>query len=266
MTLTIEDIRFSYVHTNILNGISLSVPTGTVTSILGPNGAGKSTLAKIVARIYRPSSGSIDFNGSNILTIPRNSHAKIVAYVPQSSPVPFELSVQESVLLGRTPYVGLRPKQYDYDVVNDAIRALGLDSLRERHLSELSGGQAQRALIARALAQEPQVLLLDEPTSALDLRYQVETLELIRKITVEQGLSTIIVIHDLNLASAYSDDVALLDGGRIVFDGRPEDVFEADKLSGVYGLPVTVESPNGYREVKPLSLQTAKQRLHRVEQ
>ena len=263
MTLTIDDIRFSYGHTIILNGISLRVPTGTVTSILGPNGAGKSTLAKIVARIYRPSTGSINFDGVDILEIPRNRHARIVAYVPQSSTVPFELSVQESVMLGRTPYIGLTPKKHDYAVVDHAIDALQLNDLRERHLSELSGGQAQRALIARALAQEPQVLLLDEPTSALDLRYQVETLELIRQITVQQGLSSIIVIHDLNLASAYSDDVVLLDNGHIVFDGRPEEVLEADKLSTVYGLPVVVESPNGYREVQPLSLQTAKHRFHR---
>jgi iron complex transport system ATP-binding protein len=261
MTLSIEDISFSHSDTTILQNVSFSVTNGNLLALLGPNGAGKSTLAKIIARINRPSHGSIRLDGTDLLHIPRKHHAQLVSYVPQSSSVPFELNVQESVMMGRTPYAGLRPREEDYAIVDEAITSLSLDDLRLKHLSELSGGQAQRVLIARALAQEPRALILDEPTSALDLRYQVDTLELVRQVSVDRHIASIIVIHDLNMASAYCDDVVLLDQGKVVEQGKPETVLSAVRLSQVYGIDVEVVVQSGYCEVRPRSLASAKQRI-----
>ncbi|MCH4160758.1 MAG: ABC transporter ATP-binding protein [Bifidobacterium sp.] len=261
MTLSIEHIAFSHSSTKILRDISFSVPNGSLLALLGPNGAGKSTLAKIIARIHKPSNGSIRLDDTDLLQIPRKQHARMVSYVPQSSAMPFELNVQESVMMGRTPYTGLRPRDEDYDIVDAAIQALHLEDLRKKNLSELSGGQAQRVLIARALAQEPEALILDEPTSALDLRYQVDTLELVRSVSVERHIASIIVIHDLNMASAYCDDVVLLDQGNVVQQGRPVEVLTPERLSNVYGVDVEVNTLGNYPEVRPCSLRSAKQRI-----
>jgi iron complex transport system ATP-binding protein len=261
MTLSIEHIAFSHSSTSILHDVSFSVPNGSLLALLGPNGAGKSTLAKIIARIHKPSDGSIRLGDANLLKIPRKQHARIVSYVPQSSSVPFELNVQESVMMGRTPYAGLRPRNKDYAIVDAAIRALSLEPLRKKNLSELSGGQAQRVLIARALAQEPEALILDEPTSALDLRYQVETLELVRSVSVERRIASIIVIHDLNMAAAYCDEVVLLDQGEVVRQGRPEAVLTAETLSRIYGVDVEVSLRGEYPEIRPCSLSSAKRRI-----
>lgn len=252
MSLRIEDIHFSYGDRPVLHGVTLEVGRGVFTGLLGPNGSGKSTLTKILARVHVPSKGTVALEGTDLLSLPRREHAKRVAYVPQSSEVPFELTVRESVLLGRTPYMGLRPKPADIALVEESIERLDLGELRDRRLSELSGGQAQRALIARALAQEPEVLLLDEPTSALDLRYQVDTLSLVRQVTREQGVAALIAIHDLNHAALFCDEIALLHGGSLVAWGAPEDAMRAETLSEVYGLPVHVERRDGAVEVRPV--------------
>lgn len=254
MSLRISGVSFSHGTNRVLKGVDVELATGAFVALLGPNGAGKSTLAKVVARIYRPEGGQISAESLDLLALPRREHAKLVAYVPQSAGVPFELTVAESVLLGRTPYIGLRPTSHDRQVVEDAIVRLNLTELRDRRLSQLSGGQAQRVLVARALAQEPSILLLDEPTSALDLRYQVETLQLVREITREQGVTALIAIHDLNLAASFCDKIILLDNGRVALDGPPHEVLDAGVLSRVYGLDVEVIQREGYVEVRPEAL------------
>ncbi len=254
MSLNISGLSFSHGSHRVLKEIDLHLERGTFTAVLGPNGAGKSTLAKLIARIYRPETGTVLASGVDIFAIPRRKHAQIVAYVPQAASAPFELTVAESVLLGRTPYVGLRPTAEDFDLVDEAIDRLGLADLRDRRLSQLSGGQAQRVLIARALAQQPEVLVLDEPTSALDLRYQVETLQLVQQISAEHAVTSLIVIHDLNMAAAFCDRVVLLDDGKIALDGPPDHVLDPAILSRVYGLDVAVLKHPGYVEVRPAAL------------
>lgn len=252
MTLEITDVEFSYPGHKVLTGVSLDVREGSFCALLGPNGSGKSTLTKILAGVHKPGSGSVRFNGVDLLGLRRREHARTVGYVPQSSEAPFDLTVREAVLLGRTPHFGLRPSKTDWEKVDDAIELLGLTELVERRLSELSGGQAQRALVARAIAQDTRLLLLDEPTSALDLRYQVETLQLVRWITKARGITALIAIHDLNHAGRFCDQTVLLHRGRIVASGTPVEAFQEQTLAEVYGLSVTVEERDGYAEVRPV--------------
>ena len=252
MTLEISDIEFSYPGHKVLKGVSVEVQTGSFCALLGPNGSGKSTLTKILAGVNRPAAGRVRFEGVDLLSLRRREHARTVGYVPQSAEAPFDLTVREAVLLGRTPHYGLRPGRKDWQKVDDAIELLGLAELEHRRLSELSGGQAQRAIVARAIAQDTKLLLLDEPTSALDLRYQVETLQLVRWITRERGITALIAIHDLNHAGRFCDQTVLLNGGRIVASGAPLDAFDAELLREVYGLDVTVEERDGYAEVRPV--------------
>ncbi|WP_020576396.1 ABC transporter ATP-binding protein [Actinopolymorpha alba] len=251
MSLVVEGVRFGYRKHQVLFGIDLTVRPGSFCALLGPNGSGKSTLTKIIARVLSPAAGSVSYDGRDLLGLPRRQHAKVVSYVPQSSEAPFELTVREAVLLGRTPHIGLRPGRRDWEQVDAAIERLSLSDLRHRRLSELSGGQAQRVLIARALAQEPRVLLLDEPTSALDLRYQIETLRLVRAVTRDQGVAALIAIHDLNHAARFCDQAVLLHSGRIVADGAPHEAYDAEVLGQVYGLEVDVEHRDGAVEVRP---------------
>ncbi|WP_062209229.1 ABC transporter ATP-binding protein [Streptomyces sp. NBRC 109706] len=255
MSLDIASVRFAYRRNQVLAGVDLRVDEGGFCALLGPNGSGKSTLVKIIARVLQPAGGGVSFGGRDLLAAPRREHARVVAYVPQSGATPFEQTVREAVLLGRTPHIGLRPTRRDWAKVDAAIDRLGLTGLADRPLSQLSGGQAQRVLIARALAQEPRVLLLDEPTSALDLRYQIETLRIVRSVTREEGVTALIAIHDLNHAAHFCDQAVLLDGGVVVADGPPAEAFDADVLSRVYGLDIRVSQGETGVEVRPAALE-----------
>src|SRR5690606_18143215 len=236
MTLDIAGLEVGYGRRTVLDGLDLSVPRGRVLGLLGPNGAGKSTLIKAVSRIVRPTGGD---------------PARVVAYVPQSIELTFSLSVREAVLLGRTPYFGARPRRADHEKVEDAIVRLGLTDLADRSVTELSGGQAQRVLIARALAQEPQVLLLDEPTSALDLRYQLQTLHLAHQVATTRDVAVVVSLHDLNHAARFCDEVAFLLGGRILRSGPAPEVYTPELVEQVYGVRVDLTEHDGFVEVHP---------------
>lgn len=251
MSLSVTDLTFRYGRRQILDGVSFDVASGQFCALLGPNGSGKSTLVKAIAGVHRPASGTVTVDGTDTATLGRREHARVVGYVPQHGDAPFDLTVREAVVLGRTPHFGLAPTTQDWAMVEDAIERMGLGDLAERSMSELSGGQAQRALIARALAQDTRVLLLDEPTSALDLRYQIETLQLVRQITREQGISALIAIHDLNHAARYCDQVVVLHGGHILTDGTPQEALDAPTLRDVYEVDVEVHLREGVVEVRP---------------
>ncbi|MFF4838097.1 ABC transporter ATP-binding protein [Streptomyces sp. NPDC001315] len=253
MTLTVEGVAFSYSRDRaVLHDVNLAIEQGEFVGLLGPNGSGKSTLTKLIARVNKPRAGSITYKDQHLSRLRMSEHAKVVAYVPQSGEPTFQLSVRESVLLGRTPYFGMRPRRRDWEIVDAAIDHMGLTELAERSVGALSGGQAQRVLIARAIAQEPEILLLDEPTSALDLRYQVETLRHVRDLTRQRNLVSLIAIHDLNLAARFCDKVAILQGGRIVAFGRPNDVYDSQVLERVYGLEVDLFERDGAVQVHPV--------------
>lgn len=240
--IKVHDLSFSYPRTDrtIFEHISFNACSGQILSVLGNNGCGKSTLLDLLSGISRPTSGEVllDINGADnvVASLPTRKIAQHVAYVTQNQRVP-HLTVYDEVLLGRKPHITWNLKDRDYQVVEEVIHRLGLESYVTRHLDELSGGERQKVMIARALAQEPEVLLLDEPTSALDLKNQLEVLELVQELTYEQKLATILVIHDVNLAVRYSDQFLLIHDGSIVACG--DEAATEENLSRTYNLNVT---------------------------
>ncbi|HWJ75186.1 MAG TPA: ABC transporter ATP-binding protein [Kaistia sp.] len=252
MSLVLDDLSVGYGRRTVLQNVDLVVEPGTVLALLGENGAGKSSLIKAIAGVVRPRTGSIAYAGTDLSRLDRRLRARVVSYVPQRGPDVYGLNVREAVLLGRNPYFGISPTRADHDAVDGALRRLGLGDLAERQVMDLSGGQAQRVLIARALAQQSDVLLLDEPTSALDLRYQVDVLRLIRDLTHEHRKVSLIAIHDLNLAARFCDAFVFVHQGRVSHRGGIETAYTAEAISEVYGLDVAVDiSPDGY-SVRPL--------------
>lgn len=237
----------------VLQSISGQFKKGEVTTIIGPNGAGKSTLLKCLAGLYR-SEGEIWIDEQKLVDLSLKERAKLISYVPQASEQLFPLTVIETVLLGRRPFIkwGISPK--DIQIVHDTLCELEIDGLAQRYLDEISGGQRQKVAIARALVQQAPILMLDEPISALDIRYQYEVLELARKLAVEKNQLVIMVLHDLELAARFSDTILLLHNGKIASTGSPKEIITTENLQEVYGvvaridetdhgLKVTVEQP-----------------------
>jgi iron complex transport system ATP-binding protein len=255
MTLTVRDLSVGYGKNRpVLKDVALDVWPGELIGLLGPNGSGKSTLIKTVAGIVRKTTGELRWGDElDLDTLPRRELARLVAYVPQAISLTFSLDVRETVMLGRTPYFGTKPRAEDWEHVERAIDLLGLTDLATRRVTELSGGQAQRVLIARAIAQDPTILLLDEPTSALDIRYQWQTLSLARRIARERNVASVIAIHDLNQAARFCDRVVFLHEGDVLAAGTPKEVYSADLVEKVYGLRVELSLFRGYVEVHPLS-------------
>jgi iron complex transport system ATP-binding protein len=254
MTLRISSLEVGYGKRQVVKGANLTVEKGELVGLLGSNGSGKSTLIKTIAGINTRTNGSITWNGdTDLSTLARKDLAKIVAYVPQSIGLSFGLDIREAVLLGRTPYFGTRPRDEDWDHVEAAMQRMGLDELGDRAVTELSGGQGQRVLIARALAQDPEILLLDEPTSALDIRYQWQTLEVARDVTRKNNVAAVIAIHDLNQAARFTDRVVFLQDGVVIAEGRPADVYTPDLIKRVYGVDVELSEHKGFVQVHPLS-------------
>ncbi|OGS26522.1 MAG: hypothetical protein A2297_02855 [Elusimicrobia bacterium RIFOXYB2_FULL_48_7] len=240
--LDIKNLSCGYDGKEIIKNISFSVNKGAFLGILGPNGAGKTTLFKALAKFLKPMNGGIIFQGENTAGISAGNLAKKVAVLPQVLDVPFSFTIEEFVLLGRHPHLKKLeiPKKKDYAIVENAMAKLDIDYLRHRKLKDLSGGERQRALIAQALAQEPELLLLDEPVNHLDIKHQIEILDLLKDLN-SAGLTVIIILHDLNLASEYCDNLLLLNDGRIHSSGTAESVLKYEILEEVYKTVLIVE-------------------------
>lgn len=247
-----DSVSYSYKGAEefVFEGVSLSGEAGMVLGILGNNGAGKSTLLNILAGIEEPCSGIVRVGDSSLKNLGRKEIARHIAYVAQQQQVP-RLSVYDQVLLGRRPYVNWSLSDYDRLVVARTISQLGLEAYSSRYLDELSGGERQKVYIARALAQEPEVLLLDEPTSALDPRNQTEVMQLIREVTREASIATIMVIHDINLALRFCDRFMLMRNGRVVAFGDSFVVTE-DSLQETYGIEFALGDVKGTPVAIPL--------------
>jgi iron complex transport system ATP-binding protein len=231
----IKDVKVYYKSIKALDGVSLTVKRGEVLSVVGPNGAGKSTLLKVVNGMLKPKMGSVYLDQRAVDEIKSRDLAKICGAVPQRVQVGGMLTVYDFVMTGRRPYIGFAPSKLDEARVYEALETVGAIDLVNRGLEELSGGELQRVLIARALAAEPEVLLLDEPTSNLDLKYQVEVLKLIRSLRA-RGLIIIMAIHDLTYAYRVSDKILMLNSGKVHAAGKPEEVLTAKNISEVYGV------------------------------
>lgn len=233
----------------------MSLNKGEVASIVGPNGAGKTTLLKSMASILPPRKGAVHIGGADVRSIKPADLAKIQAYVPQQASNSFPLTVMETVMLGRKPYIRWGVKAQDLLIVENLLADLRLERYAARYMDELSGGERQKVLIARALAQQPDMLLLDEPTSALDIRHQLEVLEIVRGLAKQSGMLVVLILHDLELAARYSDVVHMLKDGTVFASGSPEEVFTAPHMEAVYGVRMEIEqSANGLKmtAVEPL--------------
>ncbi len=228
-----------YGGTEVLTDVSLRLESGEFTAVVGPNGSGKSTLVRALGRVLRPRAGRVLLGGQDLYALPPAECARRVALLPQETPIDFEFSAEEIVLMGRAPHLGRFDAEgpRDREVARRCMERTGTWGLRERPVMELSGGERQRVLLARLFAQEARVLLLDEPVAHLDLAFQVRVLKLVREAKDAAVLAT---LHDLNLAAAYADRIVLLAGGRVAASGRPEEVLTEPVLRGVYGPEVAV--------------------------
>lgn len=254
--VTLKNIGFRYDQIWALKGVSLQVNRGEIVGILGPNGSGKSTLLKIMNGILTSQEGEVLIHNRPLSNYRRSHIARAVAMVAQESHFRFSFSVLEVVLMGRFPH--LRRFQFEGDkdmaVALNALKATHALELAERSIHELSGGEKQRALIARALAQDPDIILLDEPTSFLDLKYKREIFQLISFLSREKGLSVVVVSHDIDLAAQYCHRVMMLKNGSIYKMGEPSEVITAANVEAVYDCPVLVETNpvTGRPRVMPL--------------
>ncbi len=240
MRLEIKGVRFSYNSLPVLKSVSLTLEDKEILGIVGPNGSGKTTLLKCINRILKPHIGSILIEEENINSFEREEIARKIGYVPQIEVRSFPTIVFDMILMGRKPHFNFRPTTNDLKVVSDVIKTLGLQELAMRDIGELSGGQRQKVIIARALAQQPGILLLDEPTSNLDLKHQLEVLNIVKE-QVRNGISAVMAIHDLNLAGRYSDKLIMLKNGKIFASGGLE-ILSSENIESVYGVKVTVKN------------------------
>ncbi len=241
-TLDLQSITCAYDTRPIVSQISLHVRPGEVLALIGPNGVGKSTLLRAMARLMRPVHGNIILANHDIWQTSARDTARRLAFAPQTDSESWAATVEQVVALGRTPHRGwfLPLTAQDNRITQQALAMVGLEHLSDRSSTELSGGEHQRMVIARVLAQEPSILLLDEPTSHLDLKYQTDILSLVRRLAHQKGLAVIVSLHDLNLAAIYADRVALLSDGGLAAIGTPEVVLTSERLTQVYGVPILV--------------------------
>jgi iron complex transport system ATP-binding protein len=237
----------SYGRTRVLDNVRLTVEPGGWLAVIGPNGSGKSTLLRSILG-FHAHDGLVRVDGAPPYGMPRRERARQLAYSPQRPVLPEAVSTRDYVALGRTPHRALLapPRAVDRQVVEDVMERLGLDGMADRLLRTLSGGEQQRAVLARALAQQPRVLLLDEPTAALDLGHAQQVLDLVDRLRRQDGLTVLSSLHDLTLAGQYADRLALLSGGRVAVEGSPADVLTAAALQTHYGARAqVVTGPSG---------------------
>lgn len=246
--LSVKNLSHAFDGRTVLEDLSFEVQAGNFFIIIGPNGSGKTTLLKMLVGLLPLKAGRIQLLSEDLSDYTAAGLARRIAYVPQNVPVEFPFSVTQVVLMGRSPHLGLLgfEGEADLELAHDAMTFTDVAHLAERRLDQLSGGEQQRVFIARAICQQPRIMLLDEPTAALDLSHQVRLMDLMERLKAEQGMTVVMVSHDLNMAAMYADRLLLLSKGTIARSGRPEQVIDYELLEQVYGCELLVdESPLG---------------------
>lgn len=243
----VERLSKSYHDKKVIDNVSLTIEKGTITSFIGPNGAGKSTLMSMITRLIAQDEGIIEIDGKDIDEVKNNDLAKKISILKQSNSIQLKLTVRELVSFGRFPYSKGRLKQDDWEIVDQAIRYMELEDIQDKYLDELSGGQRQRAHIAMVIAQDTEYIMLDEPLNNLDMRHSVQIMKILRKLVDELGKTVVIVIHDINFASCYSDHIVALKDGKIVKQGRSCDVIDRCVLKEIYDMDIDIKEVNNQR-------------------
>ncbi|WP_099329508.1 ABC transporter ATP-binding protein [Clostridium paraputrificum] len=246
--IKVEGINFSYnKNEEFINDLSVEFENGKITTILGPNGSGKSTLLSLLCGLNNAKSGSIFIDGKDITKLKYKDIAKIVATVHQQNSVPNDITVRDLVSYGRLPF----KKRFEHinrddeKIINWALKETGLEGMEEKLVMSMSGGERQRVFIAMALVQKPKILFLDEPTTYLDIYHQIEILELVQRLNKDHGTTIVMVLHDINQAIKYSDNVAVMKDGALVKEGRANDIINENLIRKVYGVSGIMEEVNG---------------------
>ena len=242
MMLKADSLTVAYGAKTVLHNISLEVQPGEILALIGPNGTGKSTLIRAISGVIDIKSGSIFANEQNLASLNASQRAKILSVVPQARQLGGAFTVEQAVMMGRTPYLNWLGQEGDADkaAVKLALERTSLETFADRPIAQLSGGEQQRVLLARALAQSTPILLLDEPTNHLDLQHQTNLLSIVKRLAKEKNLTVLVAMHDLNLVSFFADKVALLANGTLDCIGTPEEVIRAENISAVYQTPVEI--------------------------
>lgn len=258
--IRVEEVSMTYGSSKILDGVSLSIGKGSVVTMVGPNGCGKTTLLKIINNLLRPDRGSVLVEGRDVNSMPAHRLARIMGYVPQGHRISFPFKVSDVVMTGRMPYIPAfsSPKREDLVRTEQALALLGIGGLADHPYTQISGGERQLVMIARAMAQQPSVLLLDEPTSYLDFKNQILTLKMIKEISRSKGVTVVMTLHDPNHALMFSDEVVLLrklNGGRtgnVIAFGSPQEVITPQNIQAAYGLEVEIVDVKGRKLLLPI--------------
>ena len=243
MEVKFERLHFGYNRKReILHGIDLNLPSNKFIAVLGPNGCGKTTLVKQINRILRAQSGTVQIGDRQVSQLEPSELAKLIAYVPQMTSGVMNGSVMDTVMLGRRPYIQWKPTDEDLEIVAKALIRLNISHLSQRLFNQLSGGQNQTVLIARALAQVPDIYLFDEPVSFLDVKNQLEIMAIGRELVEQDGKTVIMVLHDLNMALRFADHVVIMKDGNVFAQGAPRDVITEENILAVYGTHAEIKN------------------------
>ena len=253
VALRIHDLAFHYDAHPVFSGVEIEIEKGEVVSIVGKNGAGKSTLLKCINHILTPSCGTVFVDSQDVATLPSRTRARKIGYLSQKNESLFPTTVFETVLAGRYPHSPIRFTRRDEQIVAETLSAMGLGEFAQRPMDHLSGGEQQQVLIARALAQNADVLLFDEPTSSLDLRHQLDIMHALHRVASERNITAVIAIHDLNLAAAFSDRMIVMHDRKIFASGAPSAVLTTGTLNEAFGVDVKVYDHGGVPHVVVLA-------------
>lgn len=245
--IQIENLKFKYEEEFVLKLVNLVVQKGSFVSIIGPNGSGKTTLLKNICNLLRPNEGAVIVKDEQVSNVKPRTLAKTMAVVHQNASIEFDFKVEDVVLMGRFPYLGRFQSEThnDLEIAKNAMELTSTDHLKHKNIKAISGGERQRVMIARALTQEPEILLLDEPISHLDIKHQLDILKLCKELNHEKELTILTTLHDINLAMRYSDYIVLMNQGEIVTVGKPVDVVTIENIKKVYEIDVKIVEVDG---------------------